>query len=58
MIRKVESPLAPAAIGPYSQATAAGSTVYVAGEHQGHSGGRGADHGGCVQDHCSAAGHR
>ena len=32
MIRKVESPLAPAAIGPYSQATAAGSTVYVSGQ--------------------------
>ena len=31
MKHKVESKLAPAAIGPYSQATMAGNTVYVSG---------------------------
>ena len=32
MIEKVESPKAPAAIGPYSQAICAGGTVYVSGQ--------------------------
>ena len=32
MIEKVESPMAPAAIGPYSQAISSGNTVYVSGQ--------------------------
>ncbi len=32
MIKKVESPLAPAAIGPYSQAIAGGDVVFVSGQ--------------------------
>ena len=32
MIRKIESPKAPAAIGPYSQAIAADSLVFVSGQ--------------------------
>ena len=32
MIKKVESPLAPAAIGPYSQAIANGTIVFVSGQ--------------------------
>lgn len=32
MIEKLESPMAPAAIGPYSQAILAGNTVYVSGQ--------------------------
>lgn len=32
MLKSVTSPAAPAAIGPYSQAVAAGNTVYVSGQ--------------------------